>query len=192
MLGQLRGSSPGLDSEPLGRPLFPPPAGPVSALSPIWRKRGTRKSRLETKTENEASSALLAHLWCHLPLQNPANRAENLIRLCSATVCKTGWRMVQVGAIRSRLETLKQEVTRPRRGPSVLSKMAGARRLNAGPGRTVPFADDGHERGNFYSFYSISQEAVCAPVVSKNTNELKPRAPGLRSLPSPFSRNKEL
>ena len=27
---------------------------------PLWRKRGTRKSRLETKTENEASSALLA------------------------------------------------------------------------------------------------------------------------------------
>ena len=107
MLGQLRGSSPGLDSEPLGRPLFPPPAGPVSALSPIWRKRGTRKSRLETKTENEASSALLAHLWCHLPLQNPANRAENLIRLCSATVCKTGWRMVQVGAIRSRQKVVQ-------------------------------------------------------------------------------------
>ena len=34
-----------------------------SAHSPIWRKRGTRKSRLETKTENEASSALLARLW---------------------------------------------------------------------------------------------------------------------------------
>ena len=30
---------------------------------PLWRKRGTRKSRLETKTENEASSALLARLW---------------------------------------------------------------------------------------------------------------------------------
>ena len=30
---------------------------------PLWRKRGTRKSRLETKTENEASSALLACLW---------------------------------------------------------------------------------------------------------------------------------
>ncbi len=29
---------------------------------PLWRKRGTRKSRLETKTENEASSALLARL----------------------------------------------------------------------------------------------------------------------------------
>ena len=28
VLGQLRGSSPGLDSEPLGRPLFPPPAWP--------------------------------------------------------------------------------------------------------------------------------------------------------------------
>ena len=31
--------------------------------SPLWRKRGTRKSGLETKTENEASSALLARLW---------------------------------------------------------------------------------------------------------------------------------
>ncbi len=30
---------------------------------PLWRKRGTRKSRLETKTENEASSAFLARLW---------------------------------------------------------------------------------------------------------------------------------
>ena len=30
---------------------------------PLWRKRGTRKSRLETNTENEASSALLARLW---------------------------------------------------------------------------------------------------------------------------------
>ena len=39
------------------------PHGPVSALSPIWRKRGTRKSRLETHTENEACSGLLARLW---------------------------------------------------------------------------------------------------------------------------------
>ena len=31
--------------------------------SRLWRKRGTRKSRLETNTENEASSALLARLW---------------------------------------------------------------------------------------------------------------------------------
>ena len=42
---------------------FPLPHGPVSARSPIWRKRGTRKSRLETKTENEAFSALLVRLW---------------------------------------------------------------------------------------------------------------------------------
>ena len=74
---------------------------------PLWRERGTRKSRLETKTENEASSALLARLWCHLILQNRANGAENLTRLCSATIGQTGWRMVQVGAIRSRLETTK-------------------------------------------------------------------------------------
>ena len=74
---------------------------------PLWRKRGTRKSRLETKTENEARSALLARLWCHLPLQNPANRAENLTRLCSAAIGQTEWRMGQFGAIRSRLETIK-------------------------------------------------------------------------------------
>ena len=30
---------------------------------PLWRKRGTRKSRLETNSENEACSALLARLW---------------------------------------------------------------------------------------------------------------------------------
>ena len=30
---------------------------------PLWRKRGTRKSRLETNPENEACSALLARLW---------------------------------------------------------------------------------------------------------------------------------
>ena len=87
---------------------FPTLHGPVSAArSPLWRKRGTRKSRLETNTENEARSALLARLWCHLPLQNPANRAENLNRLCRATIGQTVWRMAQFGAIRSRLETIK-------------------------------------------------------------------------------------
>ena len=90
-----------------GGPLFRCRTAPVSTRSPLWRKRGTRKSRLETKTENEALSALLARLWCHLPLQNRANGAENLTRLCSATIGQTGWRMVQFGAIRSRLETLK-------------------------------------------------------------------------------------
>ena len=80
--------------------------GPVSACSPTLRKRGTRKSRLETKPENDASSALPVRLWCHLPLQKPANCAENLIRLCSATIGQTGWRMVQFGAIRSRLVTM--------------------------------------------------------------------------------------
>ena len=74
---------------------------------PIWRKRGTRKSRSETNPKNEARSALLARLWCHLLLQNPANRAENLTRLCSATICKTGWRMVQFGAIRSRQKVVQ-------------------------------------------------------------------------------------
>ena len=83
------------------------PHGPVSAGSPIWRKRGTRKSRLETKIENEAFSALLARLWCHLILENPANRAENLTCLCSATIGQTGWRMVQVGAIRSRQKAVQ-------------------------------------------------------------------------------------
>ena len=67
----------------------------------LWRKRVPRKSRLETHTENEAPSALLARLWCHLILQNRANGAENLTRLCSATIGQTGWRMVQFGAIRS-------------------------------------------------------------------------------------------
>ena len=60
---RLRCGSPGLDSGPLGRPLFRRCTALSAARSPIWRKRGTRKSRLETKTENEASSALLARLW---------------------------------------------------------------------------------------------------------------------------------
>ena len=86
---------------------FPTLHGPVSARFPIWRKRGTRKSGLETNTGNEARSALLARLWCHLILENPAKRAENLTRLCSATICKTGWRMVQFGAIRSRQKVVQ-------------------------------------------------------------------------------------
>ena len=88
------------------RPLFRRCTALLAARSPLGRKRGTRKSGLETKTENEARSALLARLWCHLPLQNPANRAENLTRLCSATMYRTGWRMVQFGAIRSRLAAI--------------------------------------------------------------------------------------
>ena len=99
--------SPGLDSGPLGWPLFRYRTALSAARHLIWRKRGTRKSRLETNTENEACSALLARLWCHLPLQNPANRAENPIRLCSATIGRTGWRMVQVGAIRSRQKVVQ-------------------------------------------------------------------------------------
>ena len=43
--------------------LFSDAARPGQRPAPLWRKRGTRKSRLETKTENEASSALLARLW---------------------------------------------------------------------------------------------------------------------------------
>ena len=106
VLGLLRRDSLGLDSGPLGWPLFRCRTARSAPVLLFGRKRGTRKSRLETKTENEACSALLARLWCHLPLQNPANRAENLIRLCSATICQTGWRMVQSGAIRSRPGTL--------------------------------------------------------------------------------------
>ena len=98
-LVRLRRGSPGHDSGPLGWLLFRCRTAPGQHLLPIWRKLGTRKSRLETKTENEAFSALLARLWCHLILENPANRAENLICLCSATIGQTGWRMVQVGAI---------------------------------------------------------------------------------------------
>ena len=74
----------------------------------LWRKRVPRKSRLETKPENEAPSALLARLWCHLILQNRANGAENLTRLCSATIGQTGWRMVQSRAIRSRQKVFWQ------------------------------------------------------------------------------------
>ena len=107
MLGQLRRGSPDLDFGPLRWPFFPPPHGPVSIRSPIGRKRGTRKSGLETNTENEAHSVLLARLWCHVILQNRANGAENLTRLCSATIGQTGWRMVQVGAIRSRQKVVQ-------------------------------------------------------------------------------------
>ena len=50
----------GLSSGPFSAGARPP----VSARSPpLWPKRVPRKSRLETKTENEASSALLARLW---------------------------------------------------------------------------------------------------------------------------------
>ena len=83
--------------------LFSDAARPCQRPAPPFGANvALRKSRLETKTENEASSALLARLWCHLPLQNPANRVENLIRLCSATIGQTGWRMVKSRAIRSR------------------------------------------------------------------------------------------
>ena len=56
---RLRCGSPGLDSGPLVQPLFRRCTALSATRSPLWRKRGTRKSRLETKTENEASSALL-------------------------------------------------------------------------------------------------------------------------------------
>ena len=63
VLCQLRHDSPGLDSGSLGWPLFGGRTALPAAHFPLWRKRGTRKSRLETKAENEASSALLARLW---------------------------------------------------------------------------------------------------------------------------------
>ena len=61
---RLRRGSPGLDSGLLGRPLF----RRCTALSatrspPLAQTWHSRKSKLETKTENEASSALLARLW---------------------------------------------------------------------------------------------------------------------------------
>ena len=61
----IRRSSPGLDSgDDPSCGLFSDAARPCQRPAPpLWRKRGTRKSRLETKTENEASSALLARLW---------------------------------------------------------------------------------------------------------------------------------
>ena len=99
---RLRRGSPGLDSGPLGRPLFRCCTARSVPVLLLGANVALRKSRLETNPKNEASSALLARLWCHLPLPNPANRAENLIRLCSATIGQTGWRMVQFGAIRSR------------------------------------------------------------------------------------------
>ena len=119
MLGQLRGGNPDLDLG-LSGGLFSAAVRPRQRPSPIWRKRGTRKSGLETKSENEAFSALLARLWCHLILQNPANRAENLTRLCSATNGQTGWRMVQFGAIRSPLDSIQTghwEARNPKKWP---------------------------------------------------------------------------
>ena len=64
MLAGYAAVSPGLDSGDPSCGLFSDAARPCQRPAPpLWRKRGTRKSRLETKTENEASSALLAHLW---------------------------------------------------------------------------------------------------------------------------------
>ena len=97
---RLRHGSPGLDSGLLGWPLFRRCTARSVPVLLLGANVALRKSRLETNPKNEALSALLARLWCHLPLQNPANRAENLTRLCSATICKTGWRMVKSRAIR--------------------------------------------------------------------------------------------
>ena len=71
VLGQLRRGSLGLDSGSLGWPLFRRRTALSAAHHLIWRKRGTRKSGLETNAENEACSALLARLWCHLIPQTP-------------------------------------------------------------------------------------------------------------------------
>ena len=45
VLGQLRGSSPGPDSEPLGRPLFPPPAWPDQRPLPNLGRCCTARSK---------------------------------------------------------------------------------------------------------------------------------------------------
>ena len=57
------GSSSDLDSGPLGWPPFRCRTAPGQHPLPIWRKLVPRKSRLETKANNEARSALLARLW---------------------------------------------------------------------------------------------------------------------------------
>ena len=75
--GRLRRGSPGLDSGPLGRSLFRRCTALSATRSPLWRKRGTRKSRLETKTENEASSALLAET--KLVLGNPTKSVDRTL-----------------------------------------------------------------------------------------------------------------
>ena len=98
---------PGFDSGSLGWLLLGSRTARSAPVLLFGRKRGTRKSRVETNTENEALSALLARLWCHVILQNPANRAKNLTRLCSAAIGQTGWRMVQFGAIRSRQKVVQ-------------------------------------------------------------------------------------
>ena len=108
LLGQLRGASPSTSILGFSGSLFSRrPHSPGQLPSRIRGKLGTRKSRLETNTENEAFSALLARLWCHLILQYRANRAENPTRLCGAAIGQTGWRMVQVGAIRSRQKVVQ-------------------------------------------------------------------------------------
>ena len=65
VLGLLRRDSLGLDSGPLGWPLFRCRTARSAPVLLFGRKRGTRKSRLETKTENEASSVP----WCTTPIE---------------------------------------------------------------------------------------------------------------------------
>ena len=85
----------GLDSG-LSGGVFSDAARPCQRSAPPFGANvSLGKSRFETKTEDEARSAILARLWCHLILKNPANRAENLTRLCGAAIGQTRWRMVQ-------------------------------------------------------------------------------------------------
>ena len=68
---RLRRGSPGLILDPSGG-LFSDAARPCQRPAPpLWRKRGTRKSRLETKTENEACSALLRVSGATYPCKTP-------------------------------------------------------------------------------------------------------------------------
>ena len=74
----------------------------VSAYSLIWRKLGTRKSRLETKTENEAFSALLARLWCHLIPQTPptARKISRVSAVPQLARLGGGWGSLELSGLR--------------------------------------------------------------------------------------------
>ena len=74
---RLRRGSPGLDSGPLGRPLFRRCTALSATILLFGPKRGTRKSRLETKTENEASSALLTSLVTPTPAKPRQPRGKS-------------------------------------------------------------------------------------------------------------------
>ena len=96
VLGQLRRGSLGLDSG-LSGGLFSARRTALSAARhPIWRKRGTRKSGLETNAENEARSALLARLWCP-PI--PAKPRQPRGKSHPSLQCRNWADWVAVGAV---------------------------------------------------------------------------------------------